>query len=327
MLSITIFFSVWILKSKGMSVPVIGRISQVMHSPSNKGNKTIIGGQQENSLLERLQAFLETERLSVKKTHNSLGFDDEEWRIKKPANTYRIIALGDSMTQGLWLPINSSWPKQLERKLNMLNLSIHFEVFNMGKGGWGTYDEVETFKNIALNYSPDMVILQYYNHDWTSPEVKTEAEKLWENFQKGKYELPQTVEDKIKQVNTSQSVISALFYGIALQEYESRVNWEEEWNKWTEKPLVELINLTKQKNIKLIVIAWDIESKEKNKLTSLLSKYRIPFYDFSEYLPFSLPLCSSPTRLPDCHLSSLGYEIVANKTLDTIKNYFSGNEK
>lgn len=323
-LSFTLFLSTQILKNRG--IVLTGRIIQTRGHPNSLNNERI-ETYQENLLLRGLQSFIEIEKLKITQTTNSLGFNDVEWEKEKPANTYRIIALGDSMTQGVWLPLNSSWPKQLEKKLNHLNLSIHFEVFNMGKGGWGTYEEVEAFKKIGLNYSPDMVILQYYNHDWMSPEVKDRAKQLWEKYQRGEYRFPPLIEKKLKRSKVSKTVISALLYGVAMHEYENEVNWEEEWERWTEKPLIELIDLVKERDIKLIVIAWDVESQEKTKLISLLSEYEIPFYDFSEYLPIDLPRCTSPLRLPDCHLSSLGYEIVANKTLIAIRNYLTVYEE
>ncbi|MCD6371335.1 MAG: hypothetical protein J7L39_01295, partial [Candidatus Aenigmarchaeota archaeon] len=86
---------------------------------------------------------------------NSYGFKDYEWNITKPNNTIRIIALGDSFTEGFGVDVNETWPKQLEAMLNNLNLSVRFEVFNMGQGGWGTYEEVETFKTIGLQFEPD----------------------------------------------------------------------------------------------------------------------------------------------------------------------------
>ena len=97
----------------------------------------------------------------MKRISNSEGFKDYEYRIEKPNNTFRIIALGDSMTEGVFVAVNDTWPKQLERKLNKLNLTLQFEVFNFSIAGAGTLEEVKTLEEKGLKYNPDMVILAF----------------------------------------------------------------------------------------------------------------------------------------------------------------------
>ena len=104
-----------------------------------------------------------------------------------------------------------------------------------------------------------------------------------------------------------------------MTEYYDTVDSDQEWDKWVKKPLIELIEITKKKDIKLIVITWDV-GEHQDKLTYLLKNHSVSICDFSESLP-SNP-CPSSIRLSDCHLTSLGYEIIANKTLDILKEEF-----
>lgn len=261
---------------------------------------------------------------------NSEGFKDYEHSIEKPNNTFRIIALGDSMTEGPCMKINNTWPKQLEAKLNKLNLSVKFEVFNFGICGAGTLEEVKVFEEFGLKYSPDMVILQFYGNDWEDTLwMKNRSTELWEEYQQGKFKLPQKVERRYKELNLTTSDIAGLISFIAANEFWSKAKERgllEVWKENVEKPLLHLINLCEDKNISLIVVTWDIgwgnELELQYPQSTLLKKIfkgKILFVDFSSDLPNN-----SRIRLPDGHLSEAGYDIVSDKILDIIiKSYFS----
>jgi len=279
----------------------------------------------ENPVLEKLKAW---ESLDKKGSFdfdivNSEGFKDFEHTIIKPSNTYRIIALGDSMTFGAAVKINDTWPKQLERKLNSLNFSLRFEVFNFGIPGAGTLEEVQVFKEKGLKYNPDMVILQFYENDFEdSLEIKAKTFELWEKYKNGTYKLPPEIEEEVKKVGRKERAISGVIRFIVTLEYDKKAaeNFSEIWKKNVEKPLLELIELCREKKIKLLVIAWDLDKEEKELLSSFLEKNNIPFIDLTPKL-----LHNSKIRLPDDHLSKYGYEIIAEEIskpiLDIVSNY------
>ena len=50
--------------------------------------------------------------------HNSLGFRDTEHPLRKPADTVRIVALGDSFTYGVGADFDETYLAQVERRLN-----------------------------------------------------------------------------------------------------------------------------------------------------------------------------------------------------------------
>jgi hypothetical protein len=280
----------------------------------------------EGELIDSLRGFQNVEDNKVHENTNSFGFKDYEWQIEKPNNTFRIIALGDSMTEGAFLSMNDTWPKQLEKKLNELNLSYNFEVFNMAGSSFdtGTTEELEILKNIGLKYNPDMVILEYYNNDWRSPEMKAKVLKLWKEYKKGNYKLPSNIEREIQRLNASESAISRLIYELILKDYYSKTSLEEEWDMWIKPNMLELVEICRNKSIKLNVITWDKDPIQESKLVSILKKYDISYYDFSNHLPNSP--CPSSTRLSDCHLTQLGYEIVANKTLSIVLETLNENK-
>jgi len=306
-LSITIILSIQILKGEIREPPHLGEVTELIR-----------GEEPEDQFIRSLKEFQEIDEIIKIQEFNSLGFKDNEWQVTKPTNTYRIIALGDSMTFGAFVSNEFTWPKQLERKLNSLDLALKFEVFNMAglEFDTGTPEELEILKKFGLKYKPDMIILQYYNNDWRSPEMKAKAKELWIKYERGEYKLPLKIETAIKELNATESVISRMIAEIVFEEYYRTMNWDEEWDKWTKKPLIEMIEITRERNIKLIVITWDSDEHQMDKLIPILENYSIPFYDFSEYLPWRS--CPSSTRLPDCHLTPLGYEIVANRMLEII---------
>ena len=48
--------------------------------------------------------------LGKESVKNSQGYKDTEWSIEKPSNTKRIIAIGDSLTQGPFVTLENIWP-------------------------------------------------------------------------------------------------------------------------------------------------------------------------------------------------------------------------
>jgi lysophospholipase L1-like esterase len=99
---------------------------------------------------------------------NDDGFRDYEYAVQKPTGTYRIIVLGDSTTAGNGvLNLDAVYTKRLEKLLNTpANPSVHYEVLNMGVGGYHTLQEVETLRVKGLKYNPDMVLVTFCVNDF-----------------------------------------------------------------------------------------------------------------------------------------------------------------
>ena len=78
---------------------------------------------------------------------------------KKPDNTYRIFAVGGSTTFGVDVKNHETWPSQLEKKFQELELDFNIQVINAGKNGSDTRDEGKLIKDYLLNFEPDMIII------------------------------------------------------------------------------------------------------------------------------------------------------------------------
>ena len=93
---------------------------------------------------------------------NSLGFREREITKQKPANIYRIIVIGDSLTYGQGVAEKERFSNIVERKLN--ETMGNYEVLNFGKPGAETIDHIG-FLNDALELNPDFILLQWFVND------------------------------------------------------------------------------------------------------------------------------------------------------------------
>ena len=96
-------------------------------------------------------------------TTNSLGFRDDEPAITPPPDKVRIIAIGDSFTEGAF-SIEDRWTTQLEEIGQP-----YVEVLNFGKGGYSVENYHQVLTDKASRYSPDFVIIALSSNDIEYP--------------------------------------------------------------------------------------------------------------------------------------------------------------
>jgi len=96
---------------------------------------------------------------------NSKGFRNiNEFTYKKPANTLRVLSLGDSHTQGHEVRQELTFSSTLERFLNQYKSPA--EVINTGVSGFGNEEELVLLENEGFKYSPDVVVLAFFANDF-----------------------------------------------------------------------------------------------------------------------------------------------------------------
>lgn len=107
---------------------------------------------------------------------NSLGTRGPEFDPVKPPGTLRILSLGDSRTFGWGLAETEAYSGLLEQYLrDELGQKRRIEVINAGVNAWSFSQMLVYFKDIALTYSPDVVILGEANL-WTQFSEKNSPE-------------------------------------------------------------------------------------------------------------------------------------------------------
>lgn len=101
---------------------------------------------------------------------NSAGFHDVEHETDKPRGRYRIVVLGDSFIEGLAVPIELGFTKQLETMLQAHVKEARIEVINLGVAGVGPAQYLRMLERRGLAYNPDLVIMAIYpeNDYWDS---------------------------------------------------------------------------------------------------------------------------------------------------------------
>ncbi len=97
-----------------------------------------------------------------KLTHsaNSDGYTTPEVSIDKPPGTFRVILLGDSMTEAIQLPDEVIVRSRLENKLKQ-KLDQEVEAIKLGYSGYGTAQEYLAYMEFGRKYEPDLVILNF----------------------------------------------------------------------------------------------------------------------------------------------------------------------
>lgn len=89
----------------------------------------------------------------------------EKARQSKPENVFRIIAIGDSITQA------GFYERFLEERLKALNSRYSFEVWNCGTSGYDIGNYYHYLKKKALKFKPDLIILGFCLNDFGSPDI------------------------------------------------------------------------------------------------------------------------------------------------------------
>ncbi len=92
---------------------------------------------------------------------NSRGLRDREVAIPKPAQTFRLLVLGDSIVEGSQVALDQTLPKQLEQLLGG-GPGRPLEAINAGNAGFGTAQELLFLQHDGPAYGPDVVVLVFY---------------------------------------------------------------------------------------------------------------------------------------------------------------------
>jgi lysophospholipase L1-like esterase len=95
---------------------------------------------------------------------NQDGFRDIDHAIQKPEGVIRIAVLGDSFTEGREVPLNKTFWKVMEARLQDCapRGNEAFEVLGFGVNGYGAAQELMVLRDKVWKYAPDAVVLAFF---------------------------------------------------------------------------------------------------------------------------------------------------------------------
>jgi hypothetical protein len=98
-------------------------------------------------------------------TTNAQGFRaDHDYSYAKPKGVIRVLALGDSQTEGFEVRQHHTFSAVIERYLDAAGAKA--EVLNTGISGFGTAEELAFLENEGIKYQPDVVVLGFFANDF-----------------------------------------------------------------------------------------------------------------------------------------------------------------
>ncbi|HEY4475828.1 MAG TPA: GDSL-type esterase/lipase family protein [Candidatus Paceibacterota bacterium] len=107
---------------------------------------------------------------------NSRGFRGDEFAPKKPEDSFRIIAIGDSITFGLLVEEQVAYYRLLKSLLEKEFPGLNIEVLSAGVPGYTTYQGLELLKKELLGYEPDIIIAYFGANNEFATNLYTDRE-------------------------------------------------------------------------------------------------------------------------------------------------------
>ncbi len=122
-------------------------LRKIIHIPKNEGG-----------MLE-LIPHSESNYYGVENKINFFGLRDSEFSLEKKEGKIRIVFIGDSITYGIGVRLENSFPKIVEQMLNRNEGTDRYETINAGVIGYTLTDYLEFLKNKILKIDSDAIIL------------------------------------------------------------------------------------------------------------------------------------------------------------------------
>ena len=101
-----------------------------------------------------------------KSYHNSLGYRNEEFPVKKPEGTYRIAVIGGSSAYTIYVDDNEkTFTAELEEILKDDYGYTNVQVINAGVGGYNSWESLINLEYRVLDLDPDLIIVYQGTND------------------------------------------------------------------------------------------------------------------------------------------------------------------
>jgi hypothetical protein len=132
------------------------------------GAKYLVTGGNRSSEIKTFEDFLTFSEEKIRPflnwynySSNSLGFQDKEFEVPKPAGRYRVMAVGDSFCFGS-VPYPKNVLTEVEVRVRKGCHNVDFNLLNFGIGNGGVWDYKTIVKLSNAIYKPDLVLVHFY---------------------------------------------------------------------------------------------------------------------------------------------------------------------
>jgi lysophospholipase L1-like esterase len=130
------------------------------------GTAGIIRTSPDLELQYELLPNLDVRYKKVRLRTNSQGLADEEYRVDKPAHTFRVAVIGDSFTMPDGVALEDAYHSVLEDRFNGLGWPTTVEFVNFGVSGYQLPQYVAMLDKRALAWSPDLILVGFSTNDF-----------------------------------------------------------------------------------------------------------------------------------------------------------------
>lgn len=197
-------------------------------------------------------------------------------KIKKDQGIYRIIAIGDSVTE------QGYYEKFLEDRLNDSILGQKFEVWNCGVGGYQMPQYYYYLKYKGVGFQPDMIIVGFTLGDISNSPVVLMTKEGYKA-----YENPFTCIDFPLNRYLFLRYRTYRFFIYNLEKFLKSTRPKQEIPDLIFK---KFIDLAYSKDIKVVALIWpymkndysDWELTQYKEIRTILENYGIPYLDLHE---------------------------------------------
>ncbi len=276
---------------------------------------------------------------------NKQGFKDADFTVEKGNNIMRIAMLGDSITEGMKVPLGKTFSDCLEKTLNLKaenqKSKFRYEVMNFGVVGYNLAAEVELLKVKVIKYSPDIVILNLAPNDnepfpglyfWFLGDNKLSEKQRYLVFKRyysgngsmvirllHKSKLYLLVMERLSRINRNTSGFSAFI----INNHSSEVSAKE--SEMMYKNLSQIKQLSDKYNFKLLICLHSalLASEPSNtlKFYELTKKIGVPSFRIFEYYKRNARSPGLIQLSPDdyCHPNEYGHSIIADAMFIELK--------
>lgn len=204
---------------------------------------------------------------------NSLGFADREWEEGKRAKC-RIMALGDSFTEGDGAPQDSSYVEQLSTLLN--KDTPRYEVMNAGTCGSDPFFNYINYQDRLTKYKPDILLQSLSAGDVLTDMATKDGFRRFEHKPAITFKKAPWWEPIYAISHISRLMFYALGYNDMLVKGDPTREQKNDYNRQLTDLFVRYDSLAKANNTKLFIVI------RPNTIKDIITEQ--PGYDFDPVL-------------------------------------------